>query len=78
MDDLATRGLVSAAMGIESQFLARLKSEQIERSLKALTKPKDETLFGYGRAVGYQLGLARAEQLLGEVLKGEESDRTEG
>ena len=62
-------------MSIETTFLAKIKELQINYAREVLTKPTNQTEFGYGRASGELIGLARAERLFEEVI-GEEDDGT--
>lgn len=56
-------------------FIARLRKEMTESAISGLRTPKTRDAFELGRLHGYQVGLAKAEELLNDILR-ESDERT--
>lgn len=65
-------------MSTLSHFLGLLKDHRQQYAIEALSQsPAKDPSYAFGEAVGYLKGLAKAEQIFNEVLKGEEKDGPE-
>ena len=51
----------------EKVIIALLKTKQLEHARDAISKPRDNSLFEYGRIVGINTGLMLAERLISDL-----------
>ena len=61
-------------MATEAQIIARIKAEQHEHAVTALSRPEKRDAFEYGYRVGIMEGLRKAEELLLKIVR-EENER---
>lgn len=61
-------------MATEAQLIARLKQEQQDYAVQALSRPDKRDEFEYGFRTGVLEGLRKAEELLLKLVK-EENER---